>query len=115
MTSFITANVIKKFLPTVDNLERAIASVPSDIAEHKWTDGIRVTLQELLKRLESMGVQSFESMGQETDPERHEILSQTSGKEGVVVAEFEKGYTLHDRVIRHAKVVVGNGEEAESA
>lgn len=40
MTTFITANVVKKFLPTVDNLERALASVPVDIAEQKWTEGI---------------------------------------------------------------------------
>lgn len=110
MTAFITANVIKKFLPTVDNLERALATIPAEIAEHGWTDGIRVTLQELLKRLESMGVQSFESVGQESDSERHEVMSQTPGAEGVIINEFEKGYMLHGRVIRHAKVVVGNGE-----
>lgn len=111
MTSFITANVIKKFLPTVDNLERALASIPAGIAEQKWTDGIRATLQGLSRQLESMGVQSFESIGQESDSERHEVMSQTPGPEGVIITEFEKGYTLHGRVIRHAKVVVGNGEE----
>ncbi|MDD5376609.1 MAG: nucleotide exchange factor GrpE [Candidatus Gracilibacteria bacterium] len=110
MTSFMTANIIKKILPTVDNLERALASVPSDIAEQKWTDGIRATLQGLVKQLESMGVLSFESIGQEVDHERHEVMSQTSGKEGIILTEFEKGYMLHDRVIRHAKVIVGNGE-----
>lgn len=110
MTSFITANIVKKFLPTVDNLERALASVPADIAEQKWTDGIRATLQGLAKQLESMGVVSFESIGHEVDHERHEVMSQTSGTEGIVITEFEKGYLLHDRVIRHAKVIVGNGE-----
>lgn len=110
MTSFISANIIKKFLPTVDNLERALASVPADIAAQKWTDGIRATLQGLSKQLESMGVQSFASLDQEVDTERHEVMSQTPGKEGIIVAEFEKGYTLHDRVIRHAKVIVGSGE-----
>ncbi|MDD5197443.1 MAG: nucleotide exchange factor GrpE [Candidatus Gracilibacteria bacterium] len=110
MTSFITANIVKKFLPTVDNLERALASVPSDIAEQKWTDGIRATLQGLAKQLETMGVLSFESVGQEADSERHEVMSQTKGKEGIIITEFEKGYTLHDRVIRHAKVIVGSGE-----
>jgi molecular chaperone GrpE len=38
MTSYITSNIIKKFLPTVDNLERALSSVPADIAEQKWTE-----------------------------------------------------------------------------
>lgn len=110
MTSFITANIIKKFLPTVDNLERALASVPADIAEQKWTEGIRATLQGLSRQLESMGVKAFVSLGQEVDTERQEVMSQAPGKEGIIITEFEKGYILHDRVIRHAKVIVGSGE-----
>jgi molecular chaperone GrpE len=110
MTAYISANVVKKFLPTVDNLERALANVPADIAEQKWTEGIRATLQALSKQLETMGVQSFVSLEQEVDTEKHEVMSQSPGKEGIIVAEFEKGYTLNDRVIRHAKVIVGSGE-----
>lgn len=110
MTSFITANTVKRFLPTVDNLERALASVPADISEQKWTDGIRATLQGLTKQLESMGVKAFGAIGHEVDTERHEVMSQSPGKEGVIITEFEKGYMLHDRVIRHAKVIVGSGE-----
>ena len=110
MTSYITANIVKKFLPTVDNLERALSSVPADIAEQKWTEGIRATLQGLSKQLETMGVQVFESVGQEVDTEKHEVMSQMPGQEGIILTEFEKGYTLHDRVIRHAKVIVGSGE-----
>lgn len=81
MTSFITSAIIKKFLPTVDNLERALSTVPVDIAEQKWTEGIRATLQGLTKQLESMGVLSFESIDQEVDTERHEVMSQSPGKE----------------------------------
>jgi molecular chaperone GrpE len=110
MTSYITSNIIKKFLPTVDNLERALSSVPADIAEQKWTEWIRATLQGLSKQLETMGVQVFESVGQEVDTEKHEVMSQAPGQEGIIVMEFEKGYMLHDRVIRHAKVIVGSGE-----
>lgn len=54
MTTFITANVVKKILPAVDNLERALVSVPEDIASHVWTDGIRATLQSLLRQLETL-------------------------------------------------------------
>lgn len=111
MTAFITASVVKKMLPTVDNLERALLSVPEDIASHAWTDGIRATLQSLLKQLETLGVQPFVSIDQAVDTERHEVMSQMPGKSGMIISEFEKGYTLHDRVIRHAKVIVGSGEE----
>ena len=110
MTSFMTASIIKKFLPTVDNLERALATVPADIAEQKWTEGIRATLQGLSKQLETIGVRAFESIGHEVDTERHEVMSQAPGQEGLIMVEFEKGYMLHDRVIRHAKVIVGNGD-----
>lgn len=106
MTAFITASVVKKILPTVDNLERALASVPDDIASHAWTDGIRATLQSLLKQLETLGVQPFVSIDQAVDTERHEVMSQMPGTSGIIISEFEKGYTLHDRVIRHAKVIV---------
>lgn len=54
MTSFITGNIVKKFIPTVDNLERALASVPADVATHVWTDGIRATHQGLTKQLEAI-------------------------------------------------------------
>ena len=57
-----------------------------------------------------MGVRAFESVGHEVDTERHEVMSQAPGEEGIILTEFEKGYMLHDRVIRHAKVIVGNGE-----
>lgn len=110
MTAFISSNVIKKFLPTVDNFERALMTVPVDIADQKWTEGIRATLQGLLKQLETMGVRPFESVGHEVDTERHEVMSQIPGQEGIILTEFEKGYTLHERVIRHAKVIVGSEE-----
>lgn len=110
MTSFITANIIKKFLPTIDNLDRALASVPADITSHAWTDGIRATAQAFSKQLDGFGVHTFESLGQEVDADKHEVMSQSAGKEDIIIAEFEKGYMLHDRVIRHAKVIVGNGE-----
>ena len=55
-------------------------------------------------------MKAFDSVGQEVDPDKHEVLSQAPGKEGIIVTEFEKGYMLGDRVLRHAKVIVGSGE-----
>jgi molecular chaperone GrpE len=54
-------------------------------------------------------VTAFDSLGQEVDPDRHEVMTEMAGEAGKIVAEFEKGYTLGERVLRHAKVVVGNG------
>lgn len=62
--------------------------------------------------LEGLGITSFESIGTELDPTFHEALSQCPGPVGVIMTEFEKGYKLNKKIIRPAKVVVGNGEEA---
>ena len=53
------------------------------------------------------------ALGKEFDPNLHEAVRQEAGKEGTVIEELQKGYKLHDRVIRPTMVVVGNGEEAE--
>jgi molecular chaperone GrpE len=59
------------------------------------------------KYLESQGVKSFSSIGEEVNPDRHDVMTQAPGPEGKIVTEFEKGYLIGDRVLRHAKVVVG--------
>lgn len=60
--------------------------------------------------LESQGVTPFVSVGQEVDPDRHDVMTEMPGESGKIVQEFEKGYMLRDRVLRHAKVIVGSGE-----
>jgi len=108
MSSFITGNIVTKLLSTVDNLARAMAAVPADIAESTWIKGIEATQAGFTKQLENLGVKSFDSIGNELDTNLHEVMSQAPGVDNVIMMEFEKGYMLHDRVIRHAKVVVGS-------
>lgn len=55
-------------------------------------------------------MKSFQSVGEEVNPDRHDVMTQASGPEGKIITEFEKGYLIGDRVLRHAKVVVGAGE-----
>ena len=62
-----------------------------------------------MKYLDSQKVTGFDSIGQEVDPDRHEVMTEAPGESGKIVTEFERGYMLGDRVLRHAKVVVGNG------
>ena len=50
------------------------------------------------------------SLGEEVDADKHDVLSQGPGEENKIINEFEKGYMIGDEVLRHAKVVVGNGE-----
>ena len=98
-------------LPVLDDLERAFSSIPPQLAKRPWVDGIRLIEQKLRTSLEAQGLSSIKAVGEPFDPRLHEAMRQDNGKEGIVIEELQKGYTLHDRVIRPTKVVVGNGEE----
>ena len=109
---FANASLILSLLPVLDDLERALDSTPPK-AKADWVAGIKLIERNFRSTLEVQGLTPIKAMGEPFDPRFHEALRQDKGKEGIVVEEFQKGYLLHDRVLRPAKVVVGNGEEAE--
>lgn len=102
------ASLVKNLLPVLDNLDRAAAHVPETALE--WYKGIEISLKELHKILEETGVKKMETVGKTFDPNFHEAVLQGPGEKDIVIEELEAGYTLNDRVLRHAKVKVGNGE-----
>ena len=104
------SGLLLSLLPVINDLERALASVPSDIAEDSWVDGIRLISNKASAVLEAQGVIPIQSVGEPFNPNLHEAVRQDSGTEGIVIEEVEKGYMFHDRVLRPSKVVVGNGE-----
>ncbi|MCK5434797.1 MAG: nucleotide exchange factor GrpE [Dehalococcoidales bacterium] len=110
---FANANLILSLLPALDDLERALSSIPPKLAKHSWVDGIRLVERKFKSSLETQGLTPIKALGEPFDPNFHEALRQDKGKEGIIVEEFQKGYMLGDRVLRPAKVVVGNGEEEE--
>ena len=110
---FVSSELMLRLLPILGDLERAFASIPPDVAELSWVDGIRLIERNLRASLGAQGLSSIEAMGESFDPEFHEAVRQDKGEEGIVIGEVEKGYKLHDRVIRPSKVVVGNGEVEE--
>lgn len=101
--------LVLEVLPAVDNLERALEH--SDKSEDSSTiaDGVRMVLRQLLSGLEKHGVKGYASLHERFDPQRHEAIQQIETSEfetGVVMQEFQKGYFLHDRLLRPALVVV---------
>lgn len=110
---FANANLILGLLPVLDDLERALSAMPPKLARQKWGEGIRLVERKFKTSLEGQGVRPIKALGEPFDPNFHEALRQDKGKEGIVIEEFQKGYMLGDRVLRPAKVVIGNGEEAE--
>ena len=111
---FANATLMLKVLPVLDDLERAFKSVPAELAELPWVEGVRLIGRKLVASLEMMGLAQIKALGEAFDPKQHEAVMQSSGEDGIVVAELEKGYRLHDRVIRPAKVAVGAGEKKEA-
>ncbi|MDH5695102.1 MAG: nucleotide exchange factor GrpE [Dehalococcoidia bacterium] len=113
ISKFANSILMLNLLPILDDLERAFASVPPKLAKLSWVDGIKLIERKLWASLEAQGLSQIKALGEPFDPNFHEAAMHAKGKEGIVIEELQKGYKLHDRVIRPAMVVVGNGEEEE--
>jgi len=111
---FANTTLMRSLLFILDDLERALASVPPKLAKLSWVEGIKLIERKLRASLEAQGLSQIKALGEPFDPNLHEAVMHGKGKEGVVIEELQKGYKLHDRVIRPAMVVVGNGEEEET-
>ncbi len=113
VSKFANATLMINLLPILDDLERAFTSIPPRIAKLSWVDGVRLIERKLQVNLEALGLSLIKTLGEPFDPKLHEAAMHGQGKEGIVIEELQRGYKLHDRVIRPAMVVIGNGEEAE--
>ena len=104
-------DVISKILPVVDNFERGLAAIPEEMKGTPVEDGMEKIYKQLMKTLEDMGVKPIEAVGKEFDPNFHNAVMHTEDEnlgENTVAAEFQKGYTYRDSVIRHSMVQVAN-------
>lgn len=104
-----SAGLILKLLPILDDLELALNNVPDEVAQTSWWEGTRMIAQKFSLLLESEGVVPIEAVGQEFDPNLHHAVTFEENAEQAdkVVAELQKGYKMHDRVLRPAMVKVG--------
>lgn len=109
MRSFAVEGIIQKLLPTVDNFQRGFQHLPEDLAGHDWVKGIQAVEQDFIRLLGESGLSKIESIGQQVDPAKHEVLQAGPGEEGVISEVFEEGYELNGKVIRVARVKVGDG------
>ena len=108
---YANANLVLGLLPFLDDLERALDAVPPRLAKNDWVEGVRLVWRKFKTSLERQGVTQIKALGEPFDPNFHEALRQDKGKEGIVIEEFQRGYMMHDKLLRPARVVVGNGEE----
>jgi len=107
---FANESFVKAMLPVVDNLDRAIESSSNDKqADTSMLEGVDMILKEILKIFEQFNVKPFESLGKTFDPSYHQAVMQEETEvypENSVVNELQKGYMMHDRLLRPAMVVV---------
>ena len=104
----IKAETVGKFLPVYDNLERALAQETADEAYKK---GVEMTMNQLVKVMEGLGVTSFGEIGEAFDPARHNAVMHVEQEglgENVIAEVFQKGFLVGEKVIRFAMVKVAN-------
>ncbi len=115
---FANESFAKAMLPVVDNLDRAIeSSSDDDHSNSSVVEGVNMTLKEILKIFEQFGVKPFESLGKTFDPAVHQAVMQEESDdhpEKTILNELEKGYMIHDRLLRPAMVVVSKKTESEN-
>ncbi len=107
---FANSLLITELLPVLDNIDRAVAHIPEDPAAKEWTNGILAILKQLQDVLKKQGLEIIPTDKQAFDPNFHEAVMMENGPQDQITRELEKGYRIQDRVIRRAKVVVGNSE-----
>jgi molecular chaperone GrpE len=115
MRTFALEGIVRRLLPTVDNFQRAFAHLPEDLKDHDWVQGLQATEQAFLKELSDAGLSHIESLGQPVNADHHEVLQTGPGEKDKVIEVYEEGYLLHDKVLRPAKVQVGDGTDSPTA
>jgi len=107
--STASGELMKELLPVVDDFDRAVQANASLTDIDVVREGFVLIHQKLYKKLESRGLKPIDAKGKPFDTDYHEAITQivVPDMAGKVVDEVEKGYTLHDKVIRYSKVVIG--------
>ena len=107
---FANAALVRKLLPALDDLDRAVKTLPADQADAAWANGMTLVQRKFASVLESEGVRSIEvKPGDKFDPAWHEAVTHedhTEHQEGEIIAEVQKGYLIGEQVLRPSLVRV---------
>ncbi len=111
LTKYGGEQVLLSLLPVIDDFDRAMNSMPEEEACSSYVEGIKLIYNKLKDFLKQNGVTEMEVLYQDFDPELHDAVSKVpapeEGLKGKIVDVVQKGYFLKEKVLRHAKVVVG--------
>jgi molecular chaperone GrpE len=115
---YATFGLVSRILPVLDNFERAMAAVRQGGTSDALIEGVALIQRQLASELEVEGLRAMESVGETFDPERHEAVAtdpDSPAPAHTVTQVFQRGYFLHDRVLRPAMVRVRVDESGDAA
>jgi molecular chaperone GrpE len=104
-------DIVKAFLPVLDNVERALKAIPDDESTKSIRDGVEMILKQFKETFKNIGVEEITAVGQTFDPMLHNAVMHVeddSYGHNTVVEEFQKGYMYKEKVIRYSMVKVAN-------
>jgi len=115
---YANQSLLRELLPIIDNLDLAIkaAAEASDSTDVCLLDGVELTRKEILKVFENFHVEPIDALGKPFDPNFHEAVMREESDEhpeNTVVSELQKGYLMHDRLLRPTMVVVAMPKNKE--
>ena len=113
---FSNEKIIRDILPILDDFNRALTNGKANPDFDSFYRGIEMIYQKLYRQLEDKGLKPIESIGRIFDVTYHDVLMQIRRPEvkpHTIVEEIERGYTLHGKVIKHAKVIVAAEQEEQ--
>lgn len=113
---FANASLLSELLPVIDSFQMGLSAAINEDPDSIISKGMEMVQKQLEEFLTSQGAVLISSVGQEFDPNLHEAISQESSDEvpsGHVISEIRKGFTLNDRLLRAANVIVSKGPQTE--
>ncbi len=115
-TQYANEELLRKLLPILDNLRRAMDHAPEGI-DRNWFDGLKIVVRQFEDTLRAQGISTIPAVGEKFDPSKHEAIASEETdehEEGTVVEEMQPGYRLHERVLRPTLVKVAHPRALKS-
>lgn len=112
-TQYAAQDAIEKFFPVLDSIGLALKHIPKELEANGWVKGIASIKLQIDAMLKDMKVTEIPAAGAQFDPMLHEAVAQEESDEhdGKIIEELQKGYMLHGKVLRAAKVKIGHKKE----
>ncbi len=110
LLQFAGADTVKQFLPLLDDVQRAVSAMEKSDDIAALREGVNLIAQKFTDTLKNLHVEEVDALGLELDTDRHEAVARVpgdKGQSGKIIDVVQKGYKIGDKVLRFAKVVVG--------